>query len=432
MKVSVYLKKSSSSTSNICFRVREKNVDIKVVSPLVVHDKYWDSDTLSYKRTTAVPAVEQKRLPEQIASIIEHIEKTFSDKADSKWLKQAIEDVLYPTRAFERNHPNLLRRIHEYLEKFDGADRTKEHIIRFERKMSRYHDYQREILGNSDFMLFVETVTLEQMNDFRDYVVNEHLLQQEHPDFYASRLLIKRKPKPLSGTTVINIMNLFCTFLHWCKKMKYSDNEVYALYGCKEPTYGDPFYLTSEERNILYDADLDDKPRLAVIRDIFVFHCYVGCRVGDLYRLTGDNIKDEFLEYMPQKTKKCQAKTVRVPLHEKALKILERYDANADRLFPFKPIHTYNLGIRELLKHCGIDRMVTILDTHGYNTVQKPLYEVASSHTARKTFVGNLYKQVPDPNLIVSLSGHVEGSRAFRRYRTIDDDMKRKLVDMIN
>ena len=432
MKVSVYLKKSDSSTSNICFRVREKNVDIKVVSPLAVYDKYWDSDTLSYKRTAAVPATEQKRLPRQIAAIIEHVEKTFSDKADSKWLKQAIEDVLYPARAFERNHPNLLRRIHEYLVKFDGADRTKEHIIRFEHKMSRYHDYQREILGNTDFMLFVETVTLEQMNDFRDYVVNEHLLQQEHPGFYASRLLVKRKPKPLSGTTVINIMNLFCTFLHWCKKMKYSDNEVYALYGCKEPTYGDPFYLTSEERNILYNADLSDCPKLSIIRDIFVFHCYVGCRVGDLYRLTRDNIKDGFLEYMPQKTKKCQAKTVRVPLHEKALKILEHYDKNADRLLPFKTVHTYNLSIRELLKHCGIDRMVTILDTHGYNTVQRPLYEVASSHTARKTFVGNLYKQVPDPNLIASLSGHVEGSRAFRRYRTIDDDMKRKMVEMIN
>lgn len=432
MKVSVYLKKSSATTSNICFRVREKNVDIKVVSPLTVYDKYWDADTLSYKRTAAVSATEQKRLPGQIASIIEHVEETFSDKADSKWLKQAIKDVLYPSRAFERNHPNLLRRIHEYLEKFDGADRTKEHIIRFERKMSRYHDYQREILGSRDFMLFVETVTLEQMNDFRDYVVNEHLLQQEHPDFYAPRMLIKRKPKPLSGTTVINIMNLFCTFLHWCKKMKYSDNEVYALYGCKEPTYGDPFFLTSEERNILYDADLGDKPKLAVIRDIFMFHCYVGCRVGDLYRLTRDNIKDGFLEYMPQKTKKCQAKTVRVPLHEKAMKILERYDKNTDKLLPFKTVHTYNLGIRELLKHCGIDRMVTILDTHGYNTVQKPLYEVASSHTARKTFVGNLYKQVPDPNLIASLSGHVEGSRAFNRYRTIDDDMKRKLVEMIN
>ena len=188
MKVSVYLKKSDSSTSNICFRVREKSVDIKVISPLEVQDRYWDSDTLSYRRTTAVPAAVQKRLPGQIAAIIERAEKTFSDKADSKWLKQAIEDVLYPARAFERNHPNLLRRIHEYLVKFDGADRTKEHIIRFERKMSRYHDYQREILGNTDFMLFVETVTLEQMNDFRDYVVNEHLLQQEHPGWLKFRL----------------------------------------------------------------------------------------------------------------------------------------------------------------------------------------------------------------------------------------------------
>ena len=65
MKVTVYLKKSSPGASNICFRVRDKNVDIKVVSPLEVQDKYWDSDTLSYRRTTAVPAAEQKRLPDR-------------------------------------------------------------------------------------------------------------------------------------------------------------------------------------------------------------------------------------------------------------------------------------------------------------------------------------------------------------------------------
>ena len=149
--------------------------------------------------------------------------------------------------------------------------------------------------------------------------------------------------------------------------------------------------------------------------------------------MIGDyGIVDGFIEYTPQKTKKCQAKTVRVPLHDKAKKIIERYNCSNGKLLPFKQVYQYNLGIRELLKHCGIDRMVTILDTHGYQTVQKPLYEVASSHTARKTFVGNLYKQVPDPNLIASMSGHVDGSRAFARYRNIDDDMKRRLVEMIN
>ena len=116
MKVSVYLKKCSPETSNICFRVREKSVDIKVVSPLEVQDRYWDSDTLSYRRTTAVPAAEQKHLPGQIADNIERAVKTFSDKADGRWMRQVIEDVLYPARAFERNHPNLLARFHEFLD----------------------------------------------------------------------------------------------------------------------------------------------------------------------------------------------------------------------------------------------------------------------------------------------------------------------------
>lgn len=63
----------------------------------------------------------------------------------------------------------------------------------------------------------------------------------------------------------------------------------------------------------------------------------------------------------------------------------------------------------------------------GYAT----LTEVASSHLARRCFIGNLYKQVKDPNLVGALSGHKEGSRAFARYREIDEDMKRELVSML-
>lgn len=63
---------------------------------------------------------------------------------------------------------------------------------------------------------------------------------------------------------------------------------------------------------------------------------------------------------------------------------------------------------------------------------QKPLYEVASSHMARRTFVGNLYKQVKDPNLVGALSGHKEGSKAFARYRDIDEEMKVELVNLLD
>ena len=57
--------------------------------------------------------------------------------------------------------------------------------------------------------------------------------------------------------------------------------------------------------------------------------------------------------------------------------------------------------------------------------------ELASSHLVRRTFIGNLYKKVKDPNLVGSLSGHTEGSRAFARYCTIDDDMKKELVGLL-
>lgn len=46
------------------------------------------------------------------------------------------------------------------------------------------------------------------------------------------------------------------------------------------------------------------------------------------------------------------------------------------------------------------------LKTKEGNPVKKPLYEVASSHRARRTFIGNIYKKVKDPNLIGALSGH--------------------------
>lgn len=435
MKISLSLKRpkgAQDNTANVCFRVRDKGVDIKVVSEIVVDERYWDMDALAYRRNSIVSKDEQKSVPKQIAEVVEKATAAFSDDADSSWLKGIIEEVLLPQDVYARSHPYIIERLQEFYEQHTGTKSTRNQILGLKRKMERYHKYRREIDGEKEFRLFIETVTLEDLNDIRDYIVSEPALRLEYPELYEGCFLKQNKPKEISGTTVINVMNQLCVFLHWCKQMGYTESEAYLQYGCKTPVYGDPFFLTIEERNILFDADLSEHPDLARVRDIFVFHCYIGCRVGDLYRLTTDNIKDGFIEYMPQKTKKCQAKTVRVPLHEKTAAILTRHKDCALKLLPFMAIGKYNQGIKDLLKHCGIGRMVTVLDTHGYATVQKPLYEVATSHTARKTFVGNLYKRVPDPNLIASMSGHVEGSRAFVRYRTIDDDMKRKLVEMID
>jgi len=76
--------------------------------------------------------------------------------------------------------------------------------------------------------------------------------------------------------------------------------------------------------------------------------------------------------------------------------------------------------------------MVTILDTVTGKEVQKPICDVATSHMARRNFIGNLYKKVKDPNLVGKLSGHCEGSKAFARYRDIDDDMIREMTNLLD
>jgi len=50
---------------------------------------------------------------------------------------------------------------------------------------------------------------------------------------------------------------------------------------------------------------------------------------------------------------------------------------------------------------------------------------------ARRTFIGNMYKKAKNATLVGALSGHVEGSRAFARYRNIDDEMKKELISII-
>ena len=84
-----------------------------------------------------------------------------------------------------------------------------------------------------------------------------------------------------------------------------------------------------------------------------------------------------------------------------------------------------------MFKIAGLTRPVTVINTLTREPEQRPLNEVASSHLARRAFIGNLYKQVKDPNLIAKLSGHVEGSRAFARYRDIDEDTCKDLVKML-
>ena len=238
---------------------------------------------------------------------------------------------------------------------------------------------------------------------------------------------------PLCDNSLRSVFRKLRTVVNWCIKNKYTQNDPFATFEMPKDIYGPPFYLTLEERDKVYYADLSDCPdSMRVYRDIFMLQCMIGCRVGDLHTMMKANVVNGAIEYIARKTKHHQPRTIRVPLNEKAKAIIAMYEDVKDRLVPEFNFTRYNENIRKILKHLKINRKVVLLNKFTHEQELKPICDVATSHTARKTFIGNLYKKVKDPALVASLSGHTDGSRAFARYREIDMEMKQELVGLIN
>ena len=293
----------------------------------------------------------------------------------------------------------------KFLKERKLAKNRHDHYLVLKRCLERYEMHTKQ------------PVTFElNVQSFEDYLSIEHTLFEKQDE--------------RGKNTIIGLLKKLRSFIIWAIDNGHTSINPFKTFKIEEAKYGTPFFLTIAERNNLYKCDLSHRKDLAVQRDIFVFQCFVGCRVADLMRFTSANVIGNFLEYVATKTKDEQPTTIRVPLSKTPKEIINRY-AGGEKLLPFTNPTIYNKDIREFFTIAGLKRMVTVLDTKTRKDIQKPLNKVASSHIARRTFVGNLYAKVQDPNIVGSMSGHVEGSRAFARYRTIDDNIKIATIDMI-
>ena len=384
MKVTAFIRKTSAKNNvtdlaRVYFRVRDiGGVDIKAASELSINPNHWSAEKQGYKPRVALVS-EEKRMnfDRDIQQITHLITKEYHRGVDGNWLKGLIEEYHHPNinaRGGNKADEYLLSyQIQKYMDETPLADESWKHHRDNLKKVLRYERFRHEVMHQRGFHLCIDSITADDIRDFKFWMQEEYRYVEMYPAFYKNELprdvTQQRSENSMSGT-----LYRIRTVIKWCIKQGLTRNNPFDQYQIAQPMYGDPFYLTLEERDKVYYADLSEMgATYPVYRDIFMFQCLIGCRVSDL-----------------------------------------------------------NKKIKEILKYVGIDRMVRVLDPKTREDVARPLYEVATTHTARKTFIGNLYKQVKDPNLIASMSGHSEGSRAFARYRKIDDEMKKELVNLLD
>lgn len=235
-----------------------------------------------------------------------------------------------------------------------------------------------------------------------------------------------RSESPRGHNTVCSVLRRLRAVFGWLRRRGLCAVSPFDSYAASlSEVYGTPYFLDTAEIETLASARLHGA--MADLRDVFLFQCLTGCRVSDLISLSRDNVADGVLRYVARKTSRTRPVELRVPLCGQAVEILRRHAREAS-LLPFPPLRGYNRGIRALLRHCGITRRVVAIDPVSRRERMLPVCDIAGSHLARRTFVGNLYRHSRDPGIVSALSGHKEGSTAFARYRCIDDDIKRDLL----
>ena len=228
-----------------------------------------------------------------------HPEKYVSKEVVKKQTFYELAEVYLAQKQFSYDHTKGFRVLVRAVARYEGFRRYNEAAVEERRDLTK-------ILTNEDKFTFdPDTLTSDDIEDFRDYLRNEKDLSEEYKRLYKRMLdnypaNIKSGYHEIEGrgeNAVIKLMKKLKAFFGWLYETGRTTNRPFDRVKIGTEKYGTPYYITIDERNTIASTPMPTK-HLEVQRDIFIFHCFVGCRVSDLMKLTERNITDGILEYL--------------------------------------------------------------------------------------------------------------------------------------
>ena len=379
--------------------------------------EYWDNKKEEVKPRAVLPdKYDKAKINESIRILKNKIEFEYSKIKDksalpSNWIDMVLTND-YLEYSKEDKSVNIIDLFIKYKDQSKVSDSRKQQIKVAIGLLSRYMEYYDKLCFN-----------VADIDGLENFFFEEHNYQILKPELYKNeRTILKRGINTLNSK-----FKIIKAFFTWAVKNEYVDKNPFINYTFKTDIYGDPIPLLPEEVDIIYRSDVPDNLKIA--KDMFCLQCYTGCRVGDFIELRKENVNEDILEYIANKTISEKATTVYVPLIDRAIAIIDKYKCEDGKLLPFINVNGkdgYNKKIKKILESLKLNRNVVTINSISGKPENKKLYEVVSSHTARKTFINSNYKETQDPKLISKMTGHSENSNAFGRYRNIDIDILRK------
>lgn len=405
-----YFIKGNSSLSQIYVRVRDgRDIDLSTKTQLVIDSENWSSKKGEVKQTASFS--EKLNLQKKL----NHLKTTLNDQIhkaklngvelNRDWLNNCIEifhgrvkDISSELIKIIENHvlvlKSRLKKLENQTTKAYGT--TISHIIKYQKYKGKvFHIFD---VDNS----FLEALItfLKDVEGYASSTVNKDI----------SRIIQVCKSAKIKGLEV-------------------NDSIFLAKYTTDKP-HRSFVTLTEEELNKIQSYRGTDY--LENVRDWLIVGCWTGCRIGDLLKLSLENVINRtdgssIIRYTQSKTKK----TVDILVHPSVQEIIKRLNG-----FP-RPISDakFNQYIKELCKRVEINN-----DEEGFKmnpkTLRKekgifPKYELVTSHICRRTYATNHYYKLPN-KIIMRVTGHATERQFLDYIGEIDDNHLEAFENLYN
>lgn len=422
----------SKSKKRIYLRIRELGVrkeerQQKTISTNIdVENKYWlgSSKLISKKHEEYTSYTKRlNKLYEDIENIVVELElnneyphptivkelgeKLFSKRKeqtptrlsyDECWVKFLKKKEIETSFYTHRMYLQLYKRLNDF-GKYKKKKMTFEYLVSEDFELE-FKKWSWEVRKHRDS--FVRK-NLGSIKSFMNYCFDSQLIDVK-PRVYTKPVVPQKKE-------VVYLLPDEVRLLHNTTKWDYMDGKEYS-------------------KDVILIKDLDRRGRerfytnKELVKDLMVFMCLSGCRWNDLKTLTWDemNFNNETFTWLNQKTRKYTT----IPLDEMGISILKKYGKNKSRemkLFPQYSNQKFNDRIKELLRELNLKRLISMTTTMGskvIDTNKKPLCDVVSSHSGRRSFIMGLINKGLGYKEIMSFSGHSD-IKSLMKYISFDD-----------
>jgi len=248
--------------------------------------------------------------------------------------------------------------------------------------------------------LFTDFCTFEGRNyDFTD--INE--------TFYKRFVTYMLNEKKYSVNTYGRALKFIKTLISKATRDGYNSNLYYQnIVGVQEAS--ESIYLNEDELQAIYKLDLNNRPGLDKVRDLFLIGCNTGLRFSDYTTIQPNDIQGGRLRIVTQKT---NSKVI-IPLMPDVKAILQKYNFQLPKAISNQK---FNEHLKKIAEEAGIKETIITHITKGGEAVEKKQYkyELVTSHVARRSFATNFYKMGVDILQIMAITGH-KTEKEFLKY----------------